>query len=573
MAHIIVIILIIALIVIIQFRSFWGTTHKIRQFKSIFPKNISDYKLLKDAIIEKIFLDNNKEIAELEKEKERKILAINSEILQLKGANNNFIKAMLEAQEQAVYLNSDGNFKPYQVESARSAVIQRLQAKIIEFESHCSTQVKLKCDENEKLVYTVNADTGISFSHDSSTLRIIIDSINDYLKGNKTVSDFHLLKDIVDRNCDAKEEEISTGIPIPLYMGLVGTMVGILVGILFLWLTGGISDLLSAGVISSDLTESERGIEGLLSGIALAMISSIIGILLTTLGSNYFNIAKSQVESDKHSFLNWIQAKLLPTLSDNVVGAIREMTGNLESFNQKFAQNNENFGKALEKVNESYKLEVQLLETVRKIADKDITHQNLALYNALRLSTTEIKTLAEYLSHCNEYLTNVKVLNENLYLQENRTRVIEDVGVYFKAELDQIDARKGIIAQSVGKIDDYLQHSFEKLNEHTVASLQEFQKTSIKQQEILRDKTGEITKIIGELEKLGEVKRAITGFENAINGQNAKIDRLTDYIEKLAKAKSIDSIVQVDDRTPIWQFALISVIAISCVILTIKSFF
>ena len=59
--------------------------------------------------------------------------------------------------------------------------------------------------------------------------------MNNYLDNNKSaVSDFHLMKDIVDRNCDAKEEEIQTQIPVPLYLGLIGTMSGILIGVGFL---------------------------------------------------------------------------------------------------------------------------------------------------------------------------------------------------------------------------------------------------------------------------------------------------------------------------------------------------
>jgi hypothetical protein len=56
------------------------------------------------------------------------------------------------------------------------------------------------------------------------------------------------------------------------------------------------------------------------------------------------------MESKKHAFLSWIQAKLLPTLSDNVVSAIREMTENLNDFNNKFAANTGNLGMALENI-------------------------------------------------------------------------------------------------------------------------------------------------------------------------------------------------------------------------------
>ena len=78
---------------------------------------------------------------------------------------------------------------------------------------------------------TTNYVLGIKTHHKNDILEVIISSLNKYLINNKgAVSDFHLMKDIVDRNCDAKEEEIHTQIPVPLYLGLTGTMLGILIG-------------------------------------------------------------------------------------------------------------------------------------------------------------------------------------------------------------------------------------------------------------------------------------------------------------------------------------------------------
>ena len=66
-------------------------------------------------------------------------------------------------------------------------------------------------------------------------LRNILNSINTYLLRNKNnVSDFHLIKDISERNCEALDEEINSQLPIPLYLGLMGTMMGIIIGLLFI---------------------------------------------------------------------------------------------------------------------------------------------------------------------------------------------------------------------------------------------------------------------------------------------------------------------------------------------------
>lgn len=516
--HYIIVITIIIIIVIIQWRSFNSTKQKTTDFLWIFPGRSDEYKLQQDGLIAQI---NSAQDEDLQ---------------------NMIVTSGLNYDRYCFFQkNSDGSATTiFQHDKARKALIAKL----------------------------ANSAVGISVTHDNSTFKSIVDSINDYLRNNKTVSDFHLMKDIVDRNCDAKEDEIATQIPIPLYMGLVGTMAGILIGILYLWLSGGITSLLSA-----DGSSGAAGVEALLGGVALAMISSILGIVFTTWGSDTFKNAKSQVEEDKHGFLSWIQAELLPTLSDNVVGAIVKMTGNLENFNKEFAENTGNLGEALARVNESYRLQTKLIDAVNKIQEGKTASANLTLLSKLMESSEQIGQLADYLHNTNDYLNNVRELNNKLDLQETRTRAIEEVGSFFRSELEQIEARKSLVAQSVGKVDDYLQQALEKLKEHTISSLQEFQRSSIKQQDALLQKTEEINRIVDELKHLPEIKKSVGGFEIAIKGQNEKIDKLTQSIEKLANAKS-NGITPppIPQKTPLWQISLVALIALSCTVLAVKSF-
>jgi len=96
----------------------------------------------------------------------------------------------------------------------------------------------------------------------------ILHSVNTYLLRNKgAVSDFNLIKDVVDRNTDAVDEEINNLLPIPLYLGLVGTMMGIVIG---LFLMPSISD-----------ENFDKAIDTLIGGVKIAMIASFVGLLLT----------------------------------------------------------------------------------------------------------------------------------------------------------------------------------------------------------------------------------------------------------------------------------------------------
>jgi len=481
--HFFIILLIIGVIVIIQLKVFSSTIRKINDYYSIFPSK-PVYTLKKESLIKAV-----------------------------KKANDDELKKMLDS----------GGFDVY------NYLIVRLN-------KNGTEEFVLKRDlAIRDLVNSISKNVeGINPNHNNSTFKNIINSINSYMENNKSVNDYHLMKDIVDRNCDSKEDEINTQTPIPLYLGLVGTMAGILIGILFLWLSGGLADLLNSGNGSGN---GANGIEALLGGVALAMISSILGIILTTLASNSFKSAKTTFEQNKNIFYSWIQENLLPKLSDNVVDSIREMTHNLSEFNETFSNNVKGLDYALSKVNESYKQQTEIMTAVQKIADKDLSVKNLQLFNALTNSAKEIENLGGYLKYSNEYLANVKSLNENLSLQEKRTQIMEDVGVFFKTEADQIEERRGLMSRAVGTVDDYLKQALDKLRDNIDKEFAELQNTSLKNQDAIKQKTEEIEVIVKELNQLGNLKESFSLFSNELHEQNSKLTQLSNSIKELAEVK------------------------------------
>jgi hypothetical protein len=498
--HYLIIIIIIVLIVYFQIKIFLETRNKLEDFKNIFASISDNYNLKKTAIIAAVNKGNWSE---------------HKSMLNTLGFDI--------SKYEYTSVDAEGKSKIYY---------------------HRNQVISFLIDEAEK------NEVGIESKHTNPIYLRIQNSINNYLSVNKTgVSDFHLMKDIVDRNCDAHEEEINTQIPIPLYLGLVGTMVGILIGIGYLWFNGGLKALLSTpiqGNLSNEAytvlkdalnNKSVNGITALLGGVALAMFASIFGILLTTFGSMYAKNAKSEVEKNKHIFLSWIQAKLLPTLSNDTAQTLERMSQNLVTFNKTFSTNTIELGKVLSQVNDSYRLQKQLLDSVKQIAEKDISVKNLQLYNVLKNSTKEIGTLADYLNNVNDYLANVKALNEKLDASEQRTKSVEDMAAFFKAEVQQVEARKGAINKAVGTVDSVLQEAIGKLKDHANDQLEELKKVTGKQYDFLKQNSEHINTIVSELKNLTSVKESILKFEQTTRAQNSKLDNLANAILSLAKAK------------------------------------
>lgn len=506
--HYVIIIGIITVIVFYQLKIYNDTKNKLRIFRTIFSNDREEYKLSKEDKIE-----------------------------QINDASDDSIDEWLKNAQLDV---SKYHYIRYTTEAGDIPCFKRAKAikDLLDIYSNEPTQIVVQNNSNESFAKISN-------------------SINEYLSANKgAVSDFHLMKDIVDRNCDTKEEEINTQVPVPLYLGLVGTMGGILVGIGYLWISGGLTDLLNAGNGNS----GADGVEALLGGVALAMISSILGILFTTFGSMKAKIAKAEVESNKHIFLSWIQAKLLPNLTNDTVQTLEKMSQNLTVFNNTFSDNTSNLGEALAKVNESYRLQTQLIDAVNKIQEGRTAATNLALLSKLIESSEQIGKLAEYLHNTNDYLNNVKTLNDKLDASEQRMAMLEGMGKFFKDEISQIDQRKEAISKIVGTVDAKLQEALDKLTDNTAVQIEEYKKMLGKQQDVLQQKLPEIDILVDELRKLSAIKDSISKFENAMHSQNSKLDNLVNAIHKLANAKTEGVSLLKNDfepPRPLWQRILI----------------
>lgn len=486
--------------------------------------------------------------------------------------------------------------------------------------------------------------------HDSIFERII-SSLNTYLRKNKgAASDYHLMKDIVERNCDAKENEIDTQIPTPLYTGLMGTILGIIVGVAFLIVSGGLAalldsnyDLINANTETKDIVgrisaqevkdkyiiiieeggkidtdnkaqklinyvkdngneislksddSGSEGVKALLGGVALAMVASFFGILFTTIASYVFKKSKRKEEDGKDEFLSWIQSELLPQLSSDVSGTLVKMGQNLRDFNTTFSENTKELSATLDKVNESYRGQAEVLKSIKELRINEIATANITIYDKLKDSTQELgdvtqhiseysdqlSKLGKYLKNSEKYLIQVKELNEKLDEGEERMKMIERLGQFFEAELQQIQNRKSEMTKAVGIVDDALQEALIKMQENVGKQFNELEKSSAMQQDILQEKLKETTALIEELKNLTAVKTSMEKMEKSTGEQNKLLNTLVTSINNLTSEVkesnstnvSINSagVPVVTRKMPLWAKILLiiggSLVSLTCLII------
>jgi len=152
----------------------------------------------------------------------------------------------------------------------------------------------------------------------------IINSTNSYLRENQGTVDFYVIQNLSERVAAAKESEAASGIQIPLYVGLMGTFVGVGVGLFSLNIIG---------------IYSEEGINYFLWGVVIAMLTSFVGLLLSTIAYYKLNHAIKCKDHNKNKYYTFIQTKLMPGMGSNIIDALGRLKGTLDNFNTVFSGN------------------------------------------------------------------------------------------------------------------------------------------------------------------------------------------------------------------------------------------
>ena len=431
--------------------------------------------------------------------------------------------------------------------------------------------------ESIKVFKIVSAD----LDKNSSEFRKILDSINNYLQKNKgAVSDFMLIKDIVERNCDSKEEEITIQTPIPLYIGLMGTMLGIIIGIGRIAIMG--------GGFSAFIDNPQQAIGELMGGVAIAMLASLTGILLTTISSWKSKTSKNKLEADKNGFYSWIQAELLPVLSGNMANTLQLLQQNLTSFNLSFSFNIGRMENVLKEMSGSFADQLKILELLKNLDIKRMTTANVSILQQFEKSTANFQQLATYLSQTSDYLQAVRQLNNKVGEYMEQTSALTNLSTYFQEENNYFQMRRSEINKAVVQVDDTLKKSFLALQDNAEEGINNLAHFLVEQQskfsdnlkyveekhqqwlaeqreimfqhidgqdKLFKEKINDLDVVIDEIKNLAAIKECMVGIEQSLGSQSdgaienllrqnrAMMERQSEQIEHLCSAiKNLSSI-------------------------------
>jgi hypothetical protein len=339
-----------------------------------------------------------------------------------------------------------------------------------------NTIKKLYPDENnlafvEEIYISFQQEIAIPKQY-SLDFHVIVEKTRKYLLLNSSKEvNFFVVKDISEIQADELENRTDAGLSVPLYVGLMGTFLGIGLGLFQL----------------NDFTQT--GINNLIFGVIVAMAGSFLGLLFTVILNHLFRDAKEIADKNQRNYYQLVEEKLLNlfTNDDHKIKRLEEAVSNFatnlnqfnKDFNSGFTKNTEDFSKNLknlDKVSDNIKAQRELLDRIEEINPVEMAQKSVVIFEKVNQSADMFqqfmgyqKTLNEMLLHSHTTYAGMqeqsKQITEALHTLLNRFSGFENganqIGTYLTTNLQNME-------EQVARINQHLQQ-----NEKVFVSIKE----------------------------------------------------------------------------------------------------
>ena len=338
----------------------------------------------------------------------------------------------------------------------------------------------------------------------------IIQSINLYLvRIGGSAADFSIIKDVIERNSDVVEEEIQQTISVPLYLGLVGTMTGIIFGFLGMWMDG------------------TANINTLIMSVTFAMFASACGLILTVYSSAIqYKKAKTISEFLKNSFYTKIQTELLTSVDVTLSSVIDRLQNNIDKFNTDFSANLSKLSQFFKYTNDNLIEQREILQKMQEIDITKIAKYNIDVVQEINKTVDAMKSLSVYVSSFADILNKSEVLTYRLdhilshtNKMEEMFTAIQDLMKTGNEQLqDSLKVQQNLDAlmNAITKPETGLSAIIKNLSQENQKSFQDsikvFKDEQVKFQKLLKDENPDF----GKLKLLEDVVKKLEGIEKGI---------------------------------------------------------
>lgn len=245
---------------------------------------------------------------------------------------------------------------------------------------------------------------------EKSDLNKLLSEINLYILKTKGTTDFSVIQNKVERMLNMLYEQAVSKLAFPTHLGLMGTFVGVFLGII-MFIPG----------FSGDGEIRDNSIKSLLFGVIVSMSTSFIGLLLTTWNTAKISKYQKEVEEDKNEFYNYIQTELMPSLDVSLVVAINKLHETVDKFEPAFesviGNFQETFDRCTKAFGDSFEKNVTTVANAVDVMGKnmDKINENIELQRSV-LSTFKsdevVRGLEKYVEAADHFVGITQSLNK-----------------------------------------------------------------------------------------------------------------------------------------------------------------
>jgi len=401
----------------------------------------------------------------------------------------------------------------------KKVLFDRLSQKIVE-ETIQEEDIESITKKKRKNIIEISI---IDTSGDNGIILRIKDMINTYLINNYGAAvNFSIIKDIIDREVDVKDEEITQSMPTPLYLGLAATMLGIIFG------------LMAMPDIDADGSNFTAGINSLIKGVKYAMGASLLGLILTTiLSSGFYKGAKRKVQKEKNDQLSYLQAKLLPELIKAEDTGVSGLKHSLDKFSIQATDIVNNVRIASINTGANLAAQQRVLDRIEMLNMTKVSKVNLDLFSKLDENMDAFNKFSDYLSTMKEISLNLKdfanrtVAVDTIATQignslENSNKLTKFLSTHF----EKIEASGNEALSAVNYADAYFKDAIYKLKEEIDERVSNMNANSSLHDSHLRDIYEKVGK---ELNKI--TAEHISSFQKSYEGAVPHFEQLNNLKE------------------------------------------
>lgn len=292
---------------------------------------------------------------------------------------------------------------------------------------------------NGQPAYTVDQ---LGVKRTPPSFKAALEDTNTYLLNNKGgTANFSILQDLSARPYQLVEDAAGARVTTPLYVGLLGTFLGIGIGLL---------SIVRMGV-------SDTAIQNFLAGVMIAMVGSFCGLLFTVLGNYHYREARQRATERQQAYFSFLQAHLMPRLQQDMAGSLNNLRTVLDQFNQDFFQKIIDFKEVFSNLSEYVVVQEKFLTALEGGGYNQLTEANLRFLEQIRENASLFESFSRYQKKLNESLQLGAEAARDIREVVERLRQIDDVQAYIRQNEEILRKQVGYLTAHQDRMQDLTQ--------------------------------------------------------------------------------------------------------------------